>query len=136
MGESKIFMLYLIGIENSLKLQTREKRGDWLVGCFGFNGPLRQYFSLYRAVSQREGEKGEKAPKEREKNERKIDESKNVQTSPTRTFCKCSRPLPYCHSNCGRPGTGSLPSTIAPPDDPRNAEKICHKVHPHIFKAR
>ena len=28
----------------------------WLVGCFRFNGPLRQYFSLYRAVSQREGE--------------------------------------------------------------------------------
>ena len=28
----------------------------WLVGCFGFNGTLRQYFSLYRAVSQREGE--------------------------------------------------------------------------------
>ena len=32
----------------------------WLVGCFGFNGPLRQYFSLYRAVSQREGERGER----------------------------------------------------------------------------
>ena len=32
----------------------------WLVGCFGFNGPLRQYFSPYRAVSQREGERGEK----------------------------------------------------------------------------
>ena len=31
----------------------------WLVG-FGFNGPLRQYFSLYRAVSQREGERAEK----------------------------------------------------------------------------
>ena len=31
----------------------------WLVGCFGLNGPLRQYFSLYRAVSQREGEKKE-----------------------------------------------------------------------------
>ena len=28
----------------------------WLVGCFVLNGPLRQYFSLYRAVSQREGE--------------------------------------------------------------------------------
>ena len=28
-----------------------------MVGCFGFNGPLRQYFSLYRAVSQREGER-------------------------------------------------------------------------------
>ena len=31
----------------------------WLVGCFGFSGPLRQYFSLYRAVSQREGEREE-----------------------------------------------------------------------------
>ena len=31
-----------------------------LVGCFGFNGPLRQYFSLYQTVSQREGERGEK----------------------------------------------------------------------------
>ena len=33
--------------------------GNWLVD-FGFNGPLRQYFSLYRAVSQRQGERGEK----------------------------------------------------------------------------
>ena len=33
---------------------------DWLVGCFGLNDPLRQYFSLYRAVSQREGERKEK----------------------------------------------------------------------------
>ena len=29
----------------------------WLVGYFGLNGPLRQYFSLYRAVSQREGKR-------------------------------------------------------------------------------
>ena len=35
-------------------------QNGWLVGCFGFNGPLRQYFSLYRAVSQREGEGEEK----------------------------------------------------------------------------
>ena len=39
-----------------------QKAGDgnfdgWLVGCFGLNGPLRQYFSLYRAVSQREGKR-------------------------------------------------------------------------------
>ena len=33
---------------------------NWLVGCFGFNGPLRQYFSLYRADSRREGERGKK----------------------------------------------------------------------------
>ena len=31
-----------------------------LVGCFVFSGPLRQYFSLCRAVSQREGEREEK----------------------------------------------------------------------------
>ena len=35
-------------------------RYSWLVGCFGFNGPLRQYFSLYRAFSQREGDSGDK----------------------------------------------------------------------------
>ena len=32
----------------------------WLVGCVRLNGPLRQYFSLYRAVSQREGERKER----------------------------------------------------------------------------
>ena len=31
----------------------------WLVGL-GFNGPLRQYFSLYRDVSQKERERGKK----------------------------------------------------------------------------
>ena len=65
----------------------------WLVG-FGFNGPLRQYFSLYRAVSQREGERGKKG---------RIDESKNVHTTPTRTYCKRSRPLPYLNPNCRTP---------------------------------
>ena len=87
------------------------KGNGWLVGCFGFNGPLRQYFSLYRAVSQREGEGRER-----------IDESKNVQTTPTRTYCKRNRPLPYCNPNCRTPGTGSLPSTIAPPDHPPKGE--------------
>ena len=42
-------------ILNKLKPQAE----DWLVGCFEFNGPFRQYFSLYRAVSQR-GRKKEK----------------------------------------------------------------------------
>ena len=76
----------------------------WLVG---FNGPLREYFSLYRAACQREGERGEM-----------IDERKNAQTTPTRTYCRRNRPLPYCNEIVGRPGTGSLPSTIAPPDHP------------------
>ena len=65
---------------------------DWLVGCFGFKGPLRQYFSLFRAVSQREGERGER-----------IDESKNVHTTLTRTYCKRNRPLPYCNQSCRTP---------------------------------
>ena len=64
----------------------------WLVGCFGLSGPLRQYFSLYRAVSQGEGER-----------EERIKESKNVQTNPTRTYCKRNRPLPYYHPNCRTP---------------------------------
>ena len=40
--------------------EKRICRATGLVVCFGLNGPLRQYFSLYRAVSQREGEGKEK----------------------------------------------------------------------------
>ena len=47
-----------------------------------------------------------------------IDKNKNVRTTPTRTYYKRSRPLPYVIQIVGRPGTGSLPSTIAPPDHP------------------
>ena len=32
-----------------------------------------------------------------------VDESKNVQTTPTRTDCKRSRPLPYFNPNCRTP---------------------------------
>ena len=32
---------------------TEKKRGvGWLIGCFGLNSPLKQYFHLYRAVSE------------------------------------------------------------------------------------
>ena len=65
----------------------------WLLGgCVGFSGLLRQLFSLYRAVSKR-------ARKRRER----IDESKNVQTTPTRTYRKRNRPLSYYHPNCRTP---------------------------------
>ena len=47
----------------------------WLVSCLGFNGPLRQYFSLYRAISQRVRKKREKI------DERKI--SKQPPPAPT-----------------------------------------------------
>ena len=43
----------------------------WLAGRFGLNCPLRQYFSLYGAISQREGERKSvyigPSPREREK---------------------------------------------------------------------
>ena len=42
------------------KLESYNHNYDWLVGCFGLNGPLRQYFSLYWAVSHGEGEREEK----------------------------------------------------------------------------
>ena len=60
-----------------------KKNVGWMV-VLGFNDLLRQYFSLYRAVSQR-----------RRKKKEMMDESKNVQA--TRTHCKHSRPrpLPY-----------------------------------------
>ena len=100
-------------------------------------GPLspKQPTNQHQSISGR-------LPKRGRKRIERIDESKNVQTTPTRTFCKCSRPLPYCHPNCrtprhwkftphhpttpcptviqivGRPSTESLPSTIAPPHHP------------------
>ena len=79
----------------------------WLVGCFGFNGPLRQYFSLYQAVFQREGERGERT------DERKI--SKPPSPAP---IVSAIGPCPSVIKMVERPGTGSLPSTIALPDHP------------------
>ena len=91
-----------------------------LVGWW-FNGPLRQYFSLYWAVSQREGER---AKREGEM----IDESKNVQTTPTCTYCKCRRPLSYCNYKLWDAlALEVLPSTIPRPDHPY----ISYVVAPH-----
>ena len=42
-------------------------------------------------------------PKRGRERKERIDESKDVQTTPTRTYCKCSRPLPYCNPNCRTP---------------------------------
>ena len=36
------------------RIEKDVRMSSWLVGCFGFNGPLRQYFSLYRTISQRD----------------------------------------------------------------------------------
>ena len=56
------FILFFLQIRmgDCTNLVANECGAGWLVGYFGFNGPLRQYFSLYRAVSQREGEREER----------------------------------------------------------------------------
>ena len=46
-----------IGLLHRQKNTLSCRNKNWLVGCFRLNGPLRQYFSLYRAVSQRQGER-------------------------------------------------------------------------------
>ena len=55
-------LLYLIITRHRIRciLEITHIPSGWLVSCFWFNGPLRQYFSLYRAVSQRERERREK----------------------------------------------------------------------------
>ena len=75
----------------------------WLVSCFGFNGPLRQYFSLYRTVFRRGRKKREK-----------IDERENV---PHLLQAQLALGL-LLFKLVGLPGTESLPSTIAPPTTP------------------
>ena len=93
----------------------------WLVvGCFGFNGPLRQYFSLYRAVSQREGERGEKGWL-------RVKMSKQTPPAPT---ASAVGPCPTVIQIVGCPDTGSLPSTIAPPNRPQNSPSGTNNMRP------
>ena len=54
-GQGSVFYVWSFSCNDSISLAV-----SWLVGCFVFDGPLRQYFSLYRAVSQNEGERKEK----------------------------------------------------------------------------
>ena len=56
----------------------------------------RPFETVFQSISGRLPERGRKR-KER------IDENKNVQTTPTRTYCKRSRPLPYCNPTCRTP---------------------------------
>ena len=62
----------------------------WLVGWLFW--VLRPFETVLQSISGRLPERG------RTRRER-IDESKTVQTTPTRTYCKRNRPLPYYHPN-------------------------------------
>ena len=77
---------------------------------------LRFYFSLYRAVSQREAVR-----KRNDRREKKM--SKHPQPAPTASaVCTC----PTIIQIARRPGTGSLPRTIAPPDHPLAVRMTLH----------
>ena len=78
----------------------------WETVVVGFSGPLRQYFSLYQAVSQREGERGEKG-------QRRVKLSKQP---PPALTASAIGPWPTIIQIVGRPGTGSLHRIIAPPN--------------------
>ena len=56
----------------------------------------RPFETVFQPIS---GHLPERGRKRRER----IEESKNVQTTPTRTYCKRNRPLPYYHPNCRTP---------------------------------
>ena len=72
-----------------------------MVGWFGFIVPLRRYFSLYRAVAQREEE------------ERKDRVKRSTQPPPASTASAVD-PCPTVIQIVGHPDTGRLTSTIAP----------------------
>ena len=75
-----------------------------------FNGPLRQYFSLYRVVSQREGEREEQL-KTREK----------CPNNPTRTYSSTVGLL--LSKLVGRPGIESYPVDTSPPPPPHTQRR-------------
>ena len=73
-------------------------RSFFLTQGFRFNGPFRQYISLYRDISQREGGK-KKLTDERKTCPKKKPKKKTKKKTDTRTDCKRSRPLSYYYLN-------------------------------------
>ena len=81
-----------------------------LVGwLFWLTGPFQ---TVFQSISGR-------LPKRGRKRREKIEESKNVQTTPPTPTANTIGPCPTIIQTVGRPGTGSIPRTIAPPDHPR-----------------
>ena len=81
---------------------------SWLVGCLGFNGPLRQYFSLYRTVSQRSRKRKEN------KKKKKTREKKCPNNPPPAPTASAIGPCPTIIHISRTPRH----STFAPPDHP------------------
>ena len=87
----KIFHLQDYDLKNEVKVTKISLAVKFWFGCFGFNG----LFTVFQSISGRFPERGKKTEK--------MDESKNVQSTPTGTYYKRRRPLPYYHPNCRTP---------------------------------
>ena len=74
-----------------------------MVGWFWVKWPFE---TIFQSISDR-------LPKRGRKRKERIDESKNVQTTPPAPTASAVGPCPTVFQIVGRPGTGSLPSTIA-----------------------
>ena len=82
----------------------------WLVGWLFW--AYRPFETVFQSISGRLPERGRKREM--------TDERKNVQTTPHPHLLQAQKALALLRSKLvGRPSTGSLPSTIAPPDHPR-----------------
>ena len=77
-------------------------RSELVVGL-GFNGPLRQYVSLYRVAPMRGRQRREK-----------IEESKMSKQPLPAPYASAIDPFPTIIQIVGRPGTGSIPEPITP----------------------
>ena len=84
-----------------------------LVGWFWVSRPFE---TVFQSISGR-------LPKKGRKRKERIDESKNVQTTPTRTYCKRSRPLPYCNLNCRTPRHWKFTQHHRTPTTPRGRKR-------------
>ena len=93
----------------------------WLVAYLGLNGPLRQYFSLCMAVSQRKRKKKDFWREE------------NVKTAPSAPTASAVGPRPTIVQISRSPRHWNLISTIASRDHPRSSKRGFYwlKQHTH-----
>ena len=99
-----------------------------LISYFSFLSPSLWETAQYRLKYCLEGPLSLKQPTNQlpergRKRRERTEDSKNVQTNLTRTYCKRKKPCPTIIQIVGRPGTGSLPWTIAPP--PKQNDNLC-----------
>ena len=126
--ESDTFIRNLMGLPFNPKITCsavveetqRLRRVLTLVGLLVVLG-LTALETVFQSISGRLPERGRKRRE-------KIAESITVQTSPPAPTASAIGPCPTIIQIVGRPGTESLPSTIAPPDQPQSTKTVTYKA--------